>query len=125
MTRERKDLGRLAEGMAKAFLRKQGYRILETNFRDRLGEIDVIALDGMTVCFVEVKTRRSEASGGPFEAVDPRKIGRIVRASRAYRAKNRLHDVPVRFDVVAVRVLLDATLDGTLVKGAFMEDGWG
>jgi putative endonuclease len=122
---EERSLGDAGEAYAAGFLKKAGYRVLETNFRDRAGEIDVIALDGGTVCFIEVKTRRSEAAGGPEEAVDPRKVRRIVRASQAYRAAHRLHDTPVRFDVLAVRVQEDGSFEGSLTKGAFYEDGWG
>ncbi|MCU0723323.1 MAG: YraN family protein [Planctomycetes bacterium] len=120
-----KAVGEEGEKFAAAFLKRSGYRILETNFRDRSGEIDVVALDRGTVCFVEVKTRRAEAAVGPEESVDARKIRRIVRASRAYRAKHRLDDVPVRFDVVAVRVGEDGAMEASLTPGAFLEDGWG
>lgn len=117
-------LGERGEAFAARLLRREGYRILETNFRARGGEIDIVGLDGKTVAFVEVKTRRSLASGTPQEAVDARKIRRIVRASREYRNRNRLHDCAVRFDVVAVRADGDGTLTGELTKGAFYEDGW-
>jgi putative endonuclease len=121
----RKALGEEGEAFAGRFLRKAGYRILETNFRDRSGEIDVVALDRGAVCFIEVKTRRSEAVGGPEEAVDSRKVRRIVRASRAYRALHKLENVPIRFDVVAVRVFPEGGMEASLTKGAFLEDGWG
>ena len=118
------DLGRAGERHAAAFLKKQGYRILDTNVEEKGGEIDLVALEGKTVCFIEVKTRRSETSGTPEEAVTEEKIRHIVRAAKAYKARNHLENHPVRYDVVALREREDGTFDSTLIRGAFYEDGW-
>ena len=86
-----------------AFLQKNGYRILEKNFRDRRGEIDLIAKDGRTLVFVEVKYRSTNESGLPEEAVDLRKQRQISRVAAWYLTEKGL-DIytPCRFDVVAI-----------------------
>jgi len=100
---ERKNLGRKGERAAVQFLKKQGYRILHRNWKSPLGEIDIIAKDGKTLCFVEVKTRSDESYGGAVEAVRPAKQAQIVRAALGFLMQ---HQVPVqdcRFDVVAIQ----------------------
>lgn len=101
MADERHELGRSGERAAEAHLRAQGYTIVERNFRCPLGEVDLVALHRRTVVFVEVKTRRS-AAAAPAGAVDARKQRQMRRAAEWYLGQRRLHDHPVRFDVVAV-----------------------
>ena len=102
MPDERQVLGAEGERAAEKFLRRQRYSILERNYRRRAGEVDLIALDGHTVVFIEVKTRTQPGFGSPFEAVDRRKQRQIQRAAQYYLAENRLHDRDARFDVVGV-----------------------
>lgn len=108
-------IGTAYEKTAGAYLEKQGYRILEYNFRNRWGEIDIVARDGRCFVFVEVKYRRDHRSGSPLEAVNFRKQRTICRVARYYLLTHRLSmDTPCRFDVVAI--------EGTkieLVKNAF------
>jgi putative endonuclease len=118
-------LGDAGEAFASRFLKGRGYRILERNFLARGGEIDIVALEGGTLCFVEVKTRRSEAAGTAEEAVNRDKIRKIVNASLEYRRRHGLTDTPVRFDIVAVKSAGEERFDAELTKGAFYEDGWG
>jgi len=99
MTRE---LGDRGEELAVRHLRSQGYRIVERNYRCRLGEIDCVAVQGRTLVFLEVKTRRTDEFGGPLEAVDARKRRRMTRLARYYAKEKGLSDVSQRFDVVAV-----------------------
>lgn len=111
----RKETGRSGEDAAVQYLKKQGYSIIERNYRLRIGEVDIIARDSEYVVFIEVKTRRGGSFGSPFEAVDARKQRRIAKVALAYLQGR---DVPVRFDVVAVH------LDGRgfrveLLKNAF------
>ncbi len=73
MTKQRLKLGREGEEEAVKFIKKQGYRILQTNFKTRSGEIDIIAEDKKTVAFIEVKTRSSEEYGSPLSAVNHHK----------------------------------------------------
>ena len=101
MAGERQQFGADGERAAERFLRRRGFTIVERNYRCPLGEVDLIALDGRTVVFVEVKTRRHAGAGSPYDAVDPRKQRQIVRAAECYLDAHRLHDRAVRFDVVA------------------------
>lgn len=102
MSLVRKLLGKSGEDTAEQFLKGKGYRILERNFTLKMGEIDLIALDGDTVVFVEVKTRRNDGFGVPAEAVTRRKQDQIVKTALAYLMKKKLRDVSCRFDVIGI-----------------------
>lgn len=97
-----KVLGKKGEDMAERHLVRQGYRILERNYRAARGEIDLIALDQDTVVFVEVKTRTSDTFGAPEDSVFVRKQERMVQAALAYIKNKRLHQMACRFDVIAI-----------------------
>jgi len=99
----RGELGRRGEELAAELLRARGYTIVERNFRCRAGEIDLVALDGPTVVFVEVRSRRGERVGTPLESVDPRKQARLTLVARHFLHARRLAESDVRFDVVGVR----------------------
>jgi putative endonuclease len=98
----RAPLGRRGEDLAARYLAGLGYRILEQGRRLRAGELDLVALDGRTVVFVEVKTRRAADRGAPADAVDKHKQIRVTRAAGAYLKRHRLLNQPARFDVVAI-----------------------
>ena len=102
MPDDRQILGAEGERAAEKFLRRQRYTILQRNYRCRSGEVDLVALDGRTVVFVEVKTRTQPEFGSPFEAVDQRKQRQIQRVAQRYLTEHRLHDRDARFDVVGV-----------------------
>jgi putative endonuclease len=91
------------EDAAARHLRRAGYEILERNYRTRVGEIDFVARDGETLCFIEVKGRRSARFGSPAEAVTLEKRRRIHRAAQAYLQRCRLSATRCRFDVVSIR----------------------
>ena len=95
-------LGELGERRAARHLRRRGMKIVTRRHRSRYGEFDIIGVEGRTVVFVEVKTRRSEAHGRPLDAVDQHRQDRMVRASLAFLKTHRLLDYPTRFDVVEV-----------------------
>lgn len=95
-------LGQRGEAVAARFLKKKGYILVARSDRMRLGEIDLVAVDGRTVVFVEVKTRRSHDSGHPAEAVDEDKQRRLTRLALTYLKRHGLLEYPARFDVVAV-----------------------
>jgi len=95
-------LGQTGEEIARRYLQSRGYWIVERNWRCRFGELDLIARDGDTLVFVEVKARTRDGFGGPEGAVTPRKRARMVAAARAYMREVGT-DLAVRFDVVAVR----------------------
>ena len=96
-------VGSAYEKAAGVYLETQGYQILEYNFRNRQGEIDIVARDGRCLVFAEVKYRKDERSGDPLEAVNLKKQRSICRTARYYLMTHHMGmDTPCRFDVVAV-----------------------
>ena len=98
----RQTFGITGEDLAAAELARRGYAILERRYRTRHGEIDIIARDGATLVFVEVKARASREFGGAAAAVKPMKQRRVVQMAVDYLALRRLAGSPCRFDVVAI-----------------------
>ena len=111
-------VGSAAERLAADFLVKRGYHVLERNFRCRVGEINLIALDGSTLVFVEVKARRTLSRGAPVEAVTDIKQARVVKAAQFYLAYCGRIFQRIRFDVISV-VPTAKTTDITHLKAAF------
>ncbi len=95
-------LGERGERRAARYLRRHGYKILFTRHRRRYGEIDILAVEGKTVVFVEVKTRRNQDQGRPAEAVDAHRQKRLTRAALAFLKSYGLLEYASRFDVVEV-----------------------
>jgi putative endonuclease len=91
--------GHIAEADACRFLRAHGYEIVLRNWHTARGEIDIVARDGSTLVFVEVKSRSRPDFGGPEAAVHPAKQRRLIAAARAFLSKTRCR-LPARFDVV-------------------------
>jgi putative endonuclease len=100
----RGSLGRRGEDEAARFLRKRGFSILEQNVRSRLGEIDLVARDGETLVFVEVKARQAGPADPPEAGVTPRKQARLGRLALGYLKAKGLGEARCRFDVVAVEL---------------------
>ncbi|MFV0437667.1 MAG: YraN family protein [Desulfopila sp.] len=98
----RRVVGKAGEDLAADHLSRNGYRLLKRNYRCRAGEIDIIAMQGSTLVFVEVKTRKSVAFGSPAAAVTPRKQRQISRVAEDYLARENRFEMPARFDVVAI-----------------------
>jgi len=96
------DAGLLAEQQARRFLKRKRYKIIARNYRCTAGEIDIIARDGQTIAFVEVKSRTSTEAGRPQENISQTKKTRLLRAAKAFLASNGWQDRPCRFDVVTV-----------------------
>jgi putative endonuclease len=113
-----KRTGKKGEDLAVAYLAGAGYRIIERNYRCLFGEIDIVAREGETLVFVEVKSRRSEAYGDPLLAVGCRKQRKISRIALHYLSDKDLRYRPARFDVVAV-MLLPAGHRIELIRNAF------
>ncbi len=113
------EIGRAAESAAARHLERAGYRILQSNFRAKGGELDVVALDRGALAIVEVRYRASDRYGSGAASITPAKRRRIVSASRALLATQPvLAKLPARFDVVEVTGPADA-LACHLIRGAF------
>jgi putative endonuclease len=108
MTEARIALGKRGEDLACQELERRGYAIVARRFRVRSGELDIVARDGATLVFVEVKARAGQAFGTAAEAVTPMKQLRMTRLADEYLMRNHLHDCPCRFDVVSVHFDRDA-----------------
>src|SRR5918999_3617240 len=106
------ELGKLGEAYAAAYLEQRGYRLVAANFTLPVGrnlrgavvnaELDIVAYEGETLCFVEVKTRTADSFAPPEVNVDRRKRRQVARAARAYRRIFELDDQSYRYDVVTV-----------------------
>ena len=90
------------EVAAKRFLVDKGYKILAENYAGKMGEIDIVARDGDTVVFVEVKARESTAFGEPIESVTPQKVRKIALTAQQFLVHKRMLGASVRFDVIEV-----------------------
>lgn len=84
------------------FLQKKRYQVVDRNVAFREGEIDIVAVHDRTVVFVEVKTRRSDRKGAPWEAVDAGKQEKLIRAASVYLSRERLTDQRYRFDIISI-----------------------
>jgi len=124
-------LGLRGETLAAEYLIRCGYRIVVTNFKVPVGrnskgvqvtgEIDIIALDGEMLCFVEVKTRRSDEFAQVIAAVNTRKQRQITRTAKVYRRIFAVRDVEYRYDVITVLLPKHATAEIELIKGFWNE----
>ncbi len=95
-------LGDKGERYAARYLKKRGFQIIDRNHRNQFGEIDLIAIDGSQVVFVEVKTRKSTRFGAPVEAVNAAKQRKLTQLAMAYLKKNQLLSRSARFDIVGI-----------------------
>jgi putative endonuclease len=98
----RQNLGKQAEDLACRELVSKGYQILQRRFRTQFGEIDIVARDGETLVFVEVRARSGEDYGSAEDSITSRKIWKMTRMAQAYLMVQDLDDVDCRFDVVTV-----------------------
>lgn len=118
-------IGAMGEEAAVKTLKKNGYKILERNYKAKVGEIDIIARDGEYTCFVEVRLRKNNDYGSPADTIDEYKRRRIVKTAQLYAVSKKIYDTPMRFDVVLINA--DAFGDGLenvrieLIKNAFYE----
>lgn len=110
--------GKKGENIAAAYLKKNGYRIRETNYRCALGEIDIIAREKDELVFVEVKTRSSVELGYPEQAVGINKQKKMSQVALWYLEEKNLTDTKARFDVVAI-TKSDSQEEIKLIKNAF------
>ena len=118
-------LGQAGEVAAVRYLERRGLVILARNLRSRRGEIDLLARDGATLVFVEVKARRDRGGDPPEASVDARKRARLVRLALGYLATRRRGEQSCRFDVVGVSLDQDGRVTGVRhLRHAFGLDGW-
>jgi putative endonuclease len=111
--------GRRSEILAIDYIRSLGYRIVTSGYRTKDGEIDVVAWEGATLVFVEVKARRN--SDPPEDSVGHRKKQRMIRAAHAYISRHRLQETPYRFDILAVTSRPGSKPQFRLLRDAFDE----
>jgi putative endonuclease len=118
MISDPRTLGQQGEAAACAYLKTAGFTIIDTNFRTKAAEVDIIAKDDPFICFIEVKTRNSLKKGLPREAVTLPKQQKIIQAALLYCQKKNIHNPNIRFDVVEVIKKKDS-LSVNLIKHAF------
>ena len=94
--------GKRSEIIATDYLKKKGYKILEVNHKNKVGEIDIIAKDKDYIVFVEVKSRTSQKFGHPFEAIDEEKQQKIHAVASLYMVKNHKYGSLCRFDAISI-----------------------
>ena len=99
--KQNKRLGKHGEEQAAKYLKLSGYTILERNFKNPFGEVDIIACKDGTVAFIEVKTRRGENYGSPSEAVDRKRMSKYIQAANYYFYGKQI-DATVRFDIIEI-----------------------
>ena len=100
-------IGALGEEAAALALRKKGYKIIERNYRSKMGEIDIIAKDGDYTCFVEVRLRKNNSFGSPADSINEGKRRRIIRTAQLYAIEKGIFDTPMRFDVVLINAVAE------------------
>lgn len=124
MSDKTKELGKKGESAALAFLKRQGLIIVDQNWKCSYGEVDIIALDGIQLVFVEVKTRKSLKSGIPEEAITPAKQKRYLKCAQLYVSRHaaELEFESYRFDAVAIYALNDERALLRYVKDAFSDE---
>jgi putative endonuclease len=118
MKDDRKALGQQGETAAISFLQARGFTILETNYRTKFAEIDIIATDKNFLCFIEVKTRRSLKKGLPRESVTYSKQKKIILGATFYLKEKKQLNSRIRFDVVEV-LEKNGMFNIYLIKNAF------
>ncbi len=117
-------IGKKGESLAHSFLKRQGYRIIEKNFKTRLGELDIIADDNGCISFIEVRSRSDAKFGLAGESIDRRKQNRISKTALAYIKARQLEDKECRFDIVCIDGIDSAFPKISLIKNAFELAGW-
>lgn len=115
--------GREAEDRAVALITERGYRVVDRNYRESRGELDIIAWDGDVLVFVEVRARHDDSFGDVVESIGASKRAALIRTARGYLRAHDLEEAPVRFDVVTFAG--DALERVRLYRDAFqVSDPW-
>ncbi len=103
-------LGKKGENFAADYLKRHGFRIIDRNFKGRYGELDIIALDGKILVFIEVKTRIGRTFGMPEEAVTPRKLREVIQTAQYYKLLHPELSDSLRIDVIGIELNVDETI---------------
>ena len=112
-------MAKKGETLASNFLKENGYTILTRNYRRRSGEIDIIAMEGDYLVFIEVKTRTGTSHGHPLEAITLRKQRQISKVAQCYLAEKNLFDTAARFDVVSIVMSRNNQAQVEIITNAF------
>ena len=115
--------GQEGENLAWEALETRNYILIKRNYRCKYGEIDIIAEEGETLCFIEVRSRRAGALVGGGESVDWRKRRRLARAAQHYCLTQKVGERAMRFDVVSIRMRDTGEHDIELIRNAFDAEG--
>ena len=110
----KRQIGSIGEDMAVEFLKSRGVKILERNYQNRFGEIDIIGMEDNTLLFIEVKYRKNESFGYPLEAVGFAKREKIRKMARIFLNENRYYRYNIRFDCIGI---IGSQIEW--IKGAF------
>ena len=100
----RRDTGNRGENLACGYLRKRGYHILETNYRCRRGEIDIVARHNEYLVFIEVRTKKGDSYGSPEESITRAKKERLKIIALHYQQEHKCDEIPLRIDFIAVEL---------------------
>ena len=118
-------IGNLGEEAAVKAIKKQGYKVIERNYRTKMGEIDIIAKDGEYTCFIEVRLRKNNNFGSPADTIDVRKQQKLIKTAKYYAVTKKIYDTPMRFDAVLINA--DAkggkltNIKTEIIKNAFFD----
>jgi putative endonuclease len=104
-------VGNLGENIAVDYLKKKGYKIVERNFRKKYEEIDIVAVHDSTIVFIEVKTRKSDSYGTPFEGVSQYKVNHLVALAQFYKQTHKNLPDDMRIDAVGVILGFDNSIE--------------
>jgi len=122
MKRFLKILGGNGESLAEIFLEKNGYRILEKNYRTPFGELDIIALEGDAIAFIEVKTRRTNTCGNPLDSITAKKKTNLTKSALFYLGQKKYQFSIYRFDAVSIEMNNGCKTNIEIIKNAFETD---
>jgi putative endonuclease len=115
------NIGKIGEEIAVQYLAKNGYIILEKNFKVAFGEIDIIVEKNNCICFVEVKSRKSEKYGLPEEAITQFKKNKIIKVAQLYIKKKHIRNKLFRFDVISINLDKRISIIIRHIKNAFSD----
>lgn len=103
--------GKQGEDIASDYLKKQGYKIIERNFKKRYGEIDIVAIDKDVLVFVEVKTRSSNQFGSPLESITPWKLKSVIKTAQYYKLTHKNLPDSLRIDAVSIKLSQEGSVN--------------